>query len=414
MLTTPASSELRQQGALPLSGVTVADFSWVLAGPRCTSWLGAMGARVIKIEGPRRPDQYRSVAIFEPGHEGLEGSGAFHMLNHTKLGCAIDFNHPKGLALARRIVSLSDVVVENFSYGVMERAGLGYDELRQLKPDIIMLAGSAMGKSGPDKRHVAYGTLIHAFAGLNSVIGYDGEFGAMGTYSDPLTGTTMVLAVLAALWHRRQTGRGQLIDLSMVEATMMQLPEFILDYTANGRVARSQGNAEGAAAPHGCYPCLGENAWVAISVRSDAGWEAFRAALGDPEWARDACFRDQASRFQHHEALDRQVAAWTSARMVEDVTETLQAAGVAAGPALSARGVATDPHFRDRGLFAEVDHPVVGRKPVFALPWRMEPGPSERYWAAPTLGQHTDAVLRDVLGLDVAEIASLRAEGVIV
>ncbi len=408
-------SEQESEERLPLTGVTVADFSWVLAGPRCTSWLGAMGARVIKIEGPRRPDQYRSVAVFEPGREGIDGSGAFHHLNHTKLGCAIDFTHPRGLELARQIVAISDVVVENFSYGVMDRVGLGYEELRKLKPEIIMVSSSAMGKTGPDKHHVAYGSLIHAFAGLNSVTGYEGESSGSlgGTYADPLTGTTMVLAILAALWRRRRTGRGQLIDLSMVEATMMQLPEFVLDYTANGRVAAPQGNSLGVAAPHDCYPCLGDHAWVAISVQSQEEWEAFSTALGNPDWCRDPRFADQPSRFRHREALDHHVAEWTRGFTTSQVTEHLQAAGVAAGPSYSAAQMHADPHLQARGFFVEVDHPVVGKKPIMGLPWRMEPGPSARYWAAPTLGQHTDLVLRDILKLDDAEIAALRQEGVV-
>ena len=297
MPTPPVSSNA---SGLPLDGITVADFSWVLAGPRATSWLGAMGARVIKIEGPKRPDQYRAVAIYVPGLTDMESSGAFHHLNHTKYGVSIDFNTKRGLELAKRIVAMSDIVVENFSYGVMERVGLGYEELKKIKPDVIMVQSSAVGKTGPDKSYIAYGTLIHAFSGINSVTGYDGEIGSLGgTYSDPLTGTTIVLAILSALWHRRRTGEGQQIDLSMVEATMMQLPEYVLDYTANGRVGGSHGNDIGIAAPHNTYACDGFNAWVAICVEDDDGWLRFCGALGNPEWTRDACFRDQPSRFEN-------------------------------------------------------------------------------------------------------------------
>lgn len=416
MLTRPDTSDADAGRRLPLSGVTVADFSWVLAGPRCTSWLGAMGARVIKIEGQRRPDQYRAIAIHVPGKEDpMEGSGAFHNLNHTKLQCSLDFTHPRGLELARRLVAISDVVVENFAYGVMERVGLGYDDLRKIKPDVIMVSGSAMGKSGPDKHHIAYGTLIHAFTGINAVTGYDGELGSLGgTYSDPLTGTTMVLAVLAALWHRRRTGQGQRIDMSMVEATMMQLPEFVLDYTANGRPGRSSGNVEGIAAPHDTYPCRGQNGWVAIAVRNDEEWQAFCKALGNPAWTCDPAFRDQLSRFRNRKALDAHVAAWTMTKTPLEAAELLQAAGVAAGPSYTAAQMHADQHFQARGLYVEVEQPLVGRKPIFALPYRLEPGPSERYGPAPTFGQHTDHVLRDILGMSEEEIVSLREEGVIV
>ncbi|MDA0352321.1 MAG: CoA transferase [Chloroflexi bacterium] len=400
---------------LPLSGITVADFSWVLAGPRATSWLAAMGARVIKIEGPRRPDQYRNVPIFVPGREGPEGSAAFHGLNHTKWSCAIDFNDPKGLELVKKIVAESDVVVENFARGVMERVGLNYAELCKIKPDIIMASGSAMGSSGPDKNHVAYGTLIHAFAGINSVTGYqDSPPGSLGgTFTDPLTGTSLVFLVLAALWNRRRTGTGENIDLSMVETSLMQLPEFVMDYTANGRVAGPQGNEDGTAAPHDCYPCIGEEAWVAISVRTQEEWEAFCTVLDRPELIHDPRFADELSRFQNRETLNTEVAVWTKTRTAIDVAETLQGVGVAAGPSYAARALYEDPHFGARGLFQEVDHPVVGRKPVVGLPWRLLPGPGSRYWAAPTLGQHTDVVMREIVGLSDEEIAVLRAEQVI-
>ena len=407
------SDDLEQ--ALPLSGILVADFSWVLAGPRATSWLAAMGATVIKIEGPERPDQYRNVAIFDPEHHGPECSAAFHSLNHTKFDCAIDFTNPKGLDLVKKIISKSDVVVENFARGVMDRVGLSYSELSKIKPDIIMASSSAVGGSGPDKHHVAYGQLIHAFSGINSVTGYAGQStGSLGgTFTDPLTGTTLVFAILAALWHRRRTGFGQLLDLSMVEASLMQLPESVMDYTANGRIACPEGNQDGTNAPHDCYPCDGEDRWVAISVRTEAEWEALCITLGRPELIEDPRFLDQNSRFVHRDSLNAEIAMWTRTRTPMDAATTLQASGVAAGPSYTAQELYEDPHFRARGLFPEVDHPVVGQKPIVGLPWRLAPGPSERYWAAPTLGQHSDTVMREIVGLNDAEIAVLRDEKVI-
>jgi benzylsuccinate CoA-transferase BbsF subunit len=374
-----------------------------------------MGARIIKIEGPRRPDQYRHLPIHEPGHEDIESSGAFHTLNYSKLGCTIDFTHPKGLALAKRIIAISDLVVENFAYGVMEKVGLTYDTVRAIRPDIIMIASSAMGKTGPDKAHVAYGRLLHAFSGLNSVTGYPGQGASNlgGTFTDPLTGTTMAFALLAALWHRRRTGEGQYIDLSMVEATLMQLPEFVMDYAANARVARPDGNHDGVAAPQNCYPCRHDDTWVAIAIRHQREWEAFCRALGDPEWSRDPRFLDQLGRFHNREALDELVAGWTRRFTPQEVTERLQVVGVAAGPSFSAAEMYQDPHLNARGFFVQVEHPVVGRKPIMRLPWLLDPGPNGQYWAAPTLGQHNDIVFREILGLPESEIDSLRQEGVI-
>lgn len=406
---------LMDEMRLPLSGITIADFSWVLAGPRCTSWLGAMGARVIKIEGPRRPDQFRSIAIHEPSHEDAESSGAFHGLNFSKLGCTIDFTLPEGVALARRLIAISDVVIENFAYGVMQKVGLTYDVVREIRPDIIMVSSSAMGQTGPDRAHVAYGNLLHTFSGLNSVTGYPGRDAASlgGTFTDPLTGTTLVFIVLAALWHRKRTGEGQFIDVAMTEATMMQLPEFILDYTVNGRVGRPRGNEDGIAAPNNCYPCSGDDKWIAISVRDENEWLAFRRALGEPAWTRDPGLASQLARFQNRQELDAHVAAWTRQFASEEVADLLQRAGVAAGPSHTAAEIYGDPHFRSRGFFVDVDHPVVGQKPIMRLPWLLEPGPNGQYWPAPLLGQHNDVVFREVLSLSDGEIGELRAKGVI-
>lgn len=405
---------ITSQQSLPLSGVTIADFSWVLAGPRCTEWLGAMGARVIKIEGPKRPDQYRANAIHEPGHTDMESSGAFHTLNYSKYGCTIDFTQARGLELAKQIIAKSDVVVENFAYGVLQKVGLDYEAIRSIRPDIVMVSSSAMGKTGPDREHVAYGALIHSFAGMNSVTGYDGDdFGEVGgTFTDPLTGNLMVLATLTGLWHQRRTGQGQLVDVSMVEASLMQLAPFVMDYTANGRIAQPEGNDLGTAAPHNCYPCLGDDEWVAIAVTNDEEWFAFCDAIGHPDWTTDPDYQDQLTRYQNRDALDALVSDWTCGRTAREITASLQACGVPAGPTYDAADLYEDPQLNAREFFVEVEHPVVGRKPVMRLPWLMESADSQ-YWAAPLLGEHNDLVFKDFLGLPDEEIASLRAEEVI-
>ncbi|MGE0057381.1 MAG: CaiB/BaiF CoA transferase family protein [Dehalococcoidia bacterium] len=411
----PVYSDAQASEGLPLSGVTIADFSWVLQGPRATSWLGAMGARVIKIEGQRRPDQYRNIAIWAGGQgPSVDGSGAFHTLNFSKLDIALDFTTPRGLELAKQICALSDVVVENFAFGVMERVGLGYEDVKKLREDVIFVSSSALGRNGPDKHHIAYGNLVHAVSGLNSVIGYDGEFGSTGsTFADPLTGSTMVFAILSALWHRRRTGQGQRIDLSMVESALMQIPDHVLDYTANGRVSKSDGNTQGFAAPHDTYECDIENTYVAIAVYSDDDWRRFAEALGDPEWTQDERFRDARSRLANRNALDEHLRPWVKQRNRDEVAALLQSHGVSAAPVYSAKDMYEDEHLNARHAWVQLDHPVVGRKPVGGLPWHIDPGPAEQYWPAPLLGQHTDHVLRDILHLDEAEIASLRVDGIV-
>lgn len=400
---------------LPLEGITVADFSWVLAGPRATEYLGAMGARVIKIEGPNRPDQFRSSPIDIPGSDKEKYSAVFWNLNYSKLGCTIDFTQPRGRELALRLIAQSDVVIENYAYGVMEKARLTYDDLRQVRPDIIMVSGSALGKSGPHRGHVTYGALLHGFCGLNAMTGYEGDVSGTfgGTFTDPLTGATLALAVLAGLWHRRRTGRGQFIDASMAETTIAQIPEAILDYTVNGRIAAPQGNVDGIAAPHNTYACREHATWVAIAVQNQRIWDNFRQAIGSPEWTNSPEFADQFRRWKNRATLDECVETWTRTQTADEAMHRLQSAGVPSGIVASSWHTRNDPHLAARGYFVEMEQEIVGRKPVIRLPWLLSPGPNGRYFPAPLLGEHNDVVFRDILGLPEEEMNKLRDEKVI-
>ncbi|MFQ6031170.1 MAG: CaiB/BaiF CoA transferase family protein, partial [Dehalococcoidia bacterium] len=248
--------------SLPLEGVRITDFSWQIAGPTCTRYLGAMGAEVIRVESNRRPDPYRERTISA-------------LINQSKKSVTLNLAHPNGIALARRLISISDVVIENFAPGVIERLGLGYAELRKLKPEIIMLSSAGLGHSGPDYQQVAYGTLIQCFTGWSAVQGYPGgEPDIGGIWTDPVVGMLEVFLINAALHRCWESGEGQYIDLSMAEATTMLLPEIILDYAMNGRVQPPQGNRHASQAPQGNYPCRGEDQWIGIAVGSEEQWQA--------------------------------------------------------------------------------------------------------------------------------------------
>jgi crotonobetainyl-CoA:carnitine CoA-transferase CaiB-like acyl-CoA transferase len=199
----------------------------------------------------------------------------------------------------------------------------------------------------------------------------------------------------------------------MVESTLMQIPDHVLDYTANGRVSKSDGNTQGIAAPHDTYECDVENTYVAIAIYSDDDWQRFAEALGKPPWTQDGRFRQAASRFANRNALDEHLRPWCKERSREAIVTLLQAHGIAAAPVFMAKDMYEDEHLNTRHAWVHLDHPVVGNKPVGGLPWHLDPGPAEQYWPAPLLGQHTDHVLRDILHIDEAEIASLRDEGVI-
>ncbi len=402
------------EGPLPLEGVTIADFTWVIAGPRATEYLGAMGARVIKIEGPYRPDQFRSSPTEIPGADSENYSVTFWGLNYSKLGCTIDFTKPQGRELALKLISVSDVVTENFAYGAMEKAGLAYEDLRKVRPDIIMVSSCALGKTGPNKGHVTYGALQHAFTGLNSITGYEGEeAGAVGGgFSDQVTGATLCTAVLAALWHRKRTGEGQHIDIAMAETTMAQIPEFFLDYTVNGRVAGPQGNSEHGAAPHNCFRCQGDG-WLAIGIQNQEEWERFSAVIGEPEWTRDPHFADQFRRWRNRHELDRYVEGWTRTQDATEAMNLLQRAGVSAAVSHNSFDLFENSHLNARGTLVELEQQIVGRKPVMRLPYILNPGPNGRYFPAPLLGEHNDFVFRELLGLSDDATEDLRANKVI-
>ena len=398
---------------LPLEGIRVADFSWVLAGPHCTQWLGLMGAEIIKLETNKRLDMMR-MSAFAEGKRDIERAGAFHMLNYNKKSCTLDLTQPKAIEIVKKLVKISDVTVENFAPGVIDKMGLGYTVLKSIKPDIIFVSSSGLGSTGPDRGHVAYGSTLHSFSGLCSITGYAGgpprTIG--GTYTDPLTGVTMTFAILAALYHRAKTGEGQFIDLSMAESTIAQLPEAIMDYTMNSRVAAPSGNEDGAMAPHGCYPCKGNDKWVAIAVSNDAEWKSLCHAMGNPDWCKEKRFADQYSRYRNKTELDKLVGEWTKNYTNYEVMQILQKAGVAAGPSTNIDDMVADPHLKERGLYKELDYPDIGKRPIVAAPWKLSRGFAD-YKIAPHLGEHNEYVFHELLKMPHDDIKKLMEEKVI-
>ncbi|HEY3109444.1 MAG TPA: CoA transferase, partial [Chloroflexota bacterium] len=272
----------------PLAGVRVVEFSWVIAGPLMTKYLALLGAEVIRVESERRPE-FRS------------RGGAFALLNDNKKSCRLDLSNERARDLARRLVAQADVVVENFGTGVVERLGLGYEALRQVRPDLIMLSCSGLGRSGPDRDKLAFGTLLQLGSGWSALQGQPGgdEILVGGAWTDPLCAATGAFALLAALHHRRQSGDGTFIDFSMVEATLCGVPESLMEYAMNHRQPARRGNSDPAAAPHGVYPCRGDDEWVAIAVRSQAEWRRLARALGQPDWTTEQRFADAAGRKRH-------------------------------------------------------------------------------------------------------------------
>jgi benzylsuccinate CoA-transferase BbsF subunit len=331
------------------------------------------------------------------------------------LSLAVDFARPEGAELIKRLVAVSDVVVENYSPGVLAKRGLDYPDLRAVREDIIMLAMSAAGQTGPLHRIRTYGPSISALSGLDSMVGYPGErvLGSQGFYPDMVGAIHGVIGVLAALWHRDRTGRGQYIDLSQWEATVGMLGDAILDYTMNGTVRGTQGNRNAGASPHGNYPCAGDDTWVAIAVSTEAAWEGFRRALGDPGWTREPWAADAYLRVANAATVDRHVAEWTRERSPEEVAEALQREGVPAGPSLHVGERYFHPHFSERGFHVDLEHPATGVDIVGGIPWKLDGTPGQIRRPAPLYGEHTDYVLGELLEIPEDERAGLRADGVI-
>jgi benzylsuccinate CoA-transferase BbsF subunit len=399
----------------PLAGVRVADFTWVWAGPHCTLQLAHLGAEVIRVETATRPCVTRMLPPFADFQMGPNRSGYFNQYNQGKKSVALDLKRPEAKEVARRLCAASDVVVENFAAGVMDRMGLGYEVLRGLRPDVIMIALSGYGATGPDSGKVSYGPAQVPLSGMSSLTGYRG-FPPMHvgiSYGDPTGGLHGAFAVLAALMHRARTGEGQYVDLSQWETSIAVLAEGVLALTLAGATPARDGNRDPRMAPHGLFRVEGEDRWFAIAVEDDAGFARLAAAIGRPELATDPRFATLAARKRHEDELDAIVGDWTATRTPEDATAVLQAAAIPAFPSARNSDLAEDPHLRQRGYFVEHDHPEVGRRVHAGIPWRMAETESRVRAAAPCLGADTDQVLRDVCGYDDGRIAALRSAGVL-
>ncbi len=399
---------------LPLEGVRVCDFTWVVVGPCVTQMLAVMGAEVIKIETNAHTDITRRNGPHLDGIPGIERSGTFHKVNLSKKSCTLDLTKPRAVEIAKDIIRLSDIVAENFRNGVMERFGLGFGALQILKSDLIIVSTSGMGTTGPNKDYVCYNEEAYAYGGLGYLTGYEGEAPSMitGDYGDYVTATLETCAVLSALHYRSQTGKGQVIDVSMAEAVAAIVPEAIMDYSMNKTVRGRVGNHAEAAAPHDCYPCRGEDKWVAISVSSDEQWTAFRNAIGDPPWTADERFGDQVRRSRNQADLARLVGEWTKRHTPLEVTRILQEAGVPAGPSLTVEEMIDDPQLNQRGFFVAPDHPEVGKRTIQGMPWQFSASQSV-FQHAPLLGQDNYYVFCELLGMSDDEFAHLVGEGVI-
>jgi len=399
----------------PLEGVRITEFTTAWAGPYATCLLALLGAEVIKVESRRRLDHSRNLS-FSTGikFSGPDESSVFNTLNLNKLGITLNLKKPEAVELAKRIIRVSDATIENMRPGVMARLGLGYEDVSQVKPDIVYLSSSACGQQGPASRYVGYAPTFAALGGASHITGYEDwpPSNFMGSI-DLRSASTSAAAILTALLYRQRTGEGQYIDLASQETISVLIGDVLLTHIMTGRIPMRQGNRDETMAPHNCYPCRGQDNWISIAIGTDDEWQALCKAMGKPELARDERFSAARNRWGNQAALDQIISEWTRNQEACEVMGKLQEVGVAAAPSLSSEGLFHDPHLRERGVFMQVQHPVLGNDWVIAPPWRLSATPATVRRHGPLLGEHNEYVFGELLGMSREEIQRLEKEEVI-
>ena len=394
-----------------LRGIRILDFTNLMAGPFPTLLMGFLGAEVIKIESSVQLDAARRPPYAQ---EDPDGSPVFNSVNLNKMSLRLNLKEPVALDLAHRLVSISDAVVENMRPGVMDRLGLGYQRLKELNPSIVMASISGAGSTGPESAYPGYAPAFNAISGLGHLTGHpDGPPAELHDSIDARVGATAAFAVLAALFHRLKTGQGQFIDISSREANTVFGAEALMEYAMNGRVTSRQGNQEPGMAPHGCYRCVGEDAWVTIAVGNETEWRSLCKATGNHQWASDPRFADGYLRYKNRDVLDQLLEIWTQDHMPHQAAELLQAAGVAAAPSMSILDLDEDAHLEARGAWQEVQHPVLGPQKVPSAPWKLGGTPAAIHSAGPLLGEHSHQVLEGLLGVPGEEVNEWVAAGIV-
>ena len=401
----------------PFDGLRIIDLSQVWAGPAATRILSDLGADVIKVERPTRPDQVRVAYVAGNDTTGdyWNRTPYFNVRNAGKRGITLDLGTEDGLATMHELLKDADVLVETFTPRVMENFGLNYDSIKERYPRLIMMSLCGYGQTGPNRNSPAFGMGMEPASGIARVSGYeDGPPLKSGnTWVDPFAGIHGCGALMAALYYREKTGRGQHIDISMQEGLVQLIGPQVADYEMNGRMHSGKSNLR-AGQVRGIYPCEGRDAWVAISARNAEEWAALSNTLGHGEWLQDPRFATPADRDANHDVLDEQITEWTKQRTKFDAMDTLQRSGVPAGAVLNAREILESEQLRSRHFWDALEIRDVQTVPIQRyFPTKIDGQGFRAERGAPQLGEHTEEVLREVLGYDDAKIAELRERNVI-
>lgn len=401
------------------SGLRVLDMGWVWAGAVAGQILSDWGADVIKVESSKRIDPARQGRPIIGDKPDPEQNPMFHNVNRGKRSVTLDITTPQGADLIRRLAATADIVIENMTPHALKAAGLDYTELSKVNERLIMISHPLAGQEGPYRELRGYGPTAGSLVGLDFITGYEGDEEPTGfnhPVADANVGSFAVIAILSALHRRRLTGRGEYIDLSMWGALAAHQGFGLLDVQFNGRSGYPRGSDHQLYAPHGVYRCKDTDSvdeWIAIVVANQDEWAALCDAMGQPEWCSRPEFGDRYGRRAHRHELDALITEWTRDWDKHELEHYLQERGVAATACRNQQDSYLDASLREWGTYVDVEHPVLGMEPLYGNPVRSHTFTPVELTRAPMLGEHTDEVLTEVLGLSPEEIEELRGQGVL-
>jgi benzylsuccinate CoA-transferase BbsF subunit len=397
-------------------GLKVLDFGWVIAGPMTLKYLADYGATVVNLESSQHPDLLRTSAPFKDNIPEIDNSGYFAYLAGNKYSVTLDLNQPKGFEIAKKLIAWADVVADSHRPGVLENWGFSYEELKKINPGVILIRNSNQGQTGPAAKQPGLGNHINGLAGIVNMVGWPGKepISLQVAYSDYVVPHFAAAVLIGALDYRRRTGKGQALDISQLEVGLNLFAPNLINYPGVKVDESLKGNSCEYAAPHGIYRCKGDDRWCAVSVFTDEEWLAFCKAAGQLSWSKNPKFATVINRKKNESQLNELVEAWTLQQTAEDVTKLLQKAGVAAGVVENMHDLCDDPQLKERECFWTAQHEVLGNFTYLAQASRLSGTPAKLYRNAPRMGEHTEFVCREFLGMPQEEFDACLMEGVFI